>query len=142
MCKRIFIVQSVQEWVLLLKEAITNNLPQVRDHVSYSGSFDHVLDLIPNDGEILVITSDVFHDMSDENRAFQTTLKALNYQKNGDLLSQMIKEKNDKARVYVFSQFKPDSAKFLDGHVLNILEEREKSIHAVLELIEREAVIV
>ncbi len=69
------------------------------DNVIYESNFEKTLRIIPKDEEVVVITSDMFHDLKDE--LFKSS------EKDGSRLAMEVKKINPKAKVYVFSSYEP-----------------------------------
>ena len=133
--KTILIVQSVPVWMSILISAISAKLPELADFIGGTDSFDHALDLIPLKGELIVITSDMFHDQSSQHRK-SVTQKAFDSDKNSDNLAKLVKKKNKNAKVFVFSEFKPKTAEYLDGFIQKEHSNQIKNITNVLKIFE------
>ncbi|MFA6417213.1 MAG: hypothetical protein WCW61_03420 [Patescibacteria group bacterium] len=90
----------------LVQKTIQSVFPKLNDVVSYQGDFEKTLKEIPKNGELVVITSDMFYD--------QDNVKFSGKEKNGSKLAEEIKKINHAAKVYVFSMYKP-KPEFIDG---------------------------
>ncbi len=114
--KTVMIVQSNAAWIPILVNAISAKLPKLTDYLICTDNFEFALDLVPKEGELVVVTSEMFHDRVSvhKNRGNQ---KILDSEKNADRLAEEIKKINPKAIVYVFSEFKPSKHDFLDGFI-------------------------
>lgn len=94
----IIIVQSIPAALELIEGKIKNTFPSM-DNVIYESNFEKTLRIIPKDEEVVVITSDMFHDLKDE--LFKSS------EKDGSRLAMEVKKINPKAKVYVFSSYEP-----------------------------------
>ena len=114
--KTILIIQSIPAWVPILINSISEKFPGLAYCVYCTDSFDHAIDLIQKEGELIVVTSEMFHDdLSDHKK--DVTQKIPDYLKNGDKLAEMIKVINPKAKVYIFSEYEPKNNENIDGFV-------------------------
>lgn len=104
--RKIFVVQSNPRVLPLVQKTIQSAFPKLNEIVSYQGNFEKTLKEIPKNGELVVITSDMFYD--EDNVRFPAK------EKNGSKLAEEIKKINSQAKVYVFSMYKP-KPEFIDG---------------------------
>lgn len=102
---KIMIVQSIPDALSVIEKRIKEVFPLL-DNVIYEGSFEKALQVVPKDDDVVVITSDMFHD--DKNELFTRQ------EKDGSKLAEEIKKINPKAKVYVFSTYTP-RPHFVDG---------------------------
>lgn len=102
---KVIIVQSIPQALELIEKRIHEVFPLL-DNVTYESNFEKTLQIIPVDEELVVITSDMFHDDKDE--LFQRQ------EKDGSKLAEEIKKINPKAKVYVFSTYEP-RPDYIDG---------------------------
>jgi len=104
--RKIFIVQSNPDVLKLVREKIQSVFPELKNAVSYQGDFEKTLTEVPKDGELVVITSDQFHD--------KKNVKFSDQEKDGSKLAEEIKKINARAKVYVFSMYDP-KPEHIDG---------------------------
>ncbi len=107
---KIIIVQSNYLDTKKIEAGMSEYFPQLIDDIVYSGEFESTLDIIPKDEEIIVITSNMFHDLED--------VKFTSHEKKGNNLARLIKEINPKSKVYLFSTIYPNPHEkdYFDGH--------------------------
>jgi len=105
---KVIIVQSIPQALELIEKRIREVFP-ISDNVVYENNFEKTLQIIPTDEEVVVITSDMFHDDKDELFKRQ--------EKDGGKLAEEIKKINPKAKVYVFSTYEP-RYEHIDGFYL------------------------
>jgi hypothetical protein len=91
----------------MIKEEIGKVFPRLSGHVFYESNFEKTLNMIPKDEELVVIASDTYHDEGD--------FLFKDYEKDGDKLALEIKKVNPRARVYIFSTYKPKPGN-IDGY--------------------------
>jgi len=103
---KIIIVQSIPEVLGLIKKKIQEELNTSLIDILYESNFEKTLEMIPKDQKLIVITSDMFHDLKDE--LFKRS------EKDGSRLALEIKKINPKAKVYVFSSHVP-KMEHIDG---------------------------
>lgn len=104
---KLIIIQSVPACLKAVQNSIENNLPnKFPGGIIYNSNFEDVLDLIPKEGELTVITSNFFHD--------SLHVKFSCAEKSGDRLAELIKEINPVAKVYVFAESEP-AFTYVDG---------------------------
>ncbi|GEM_PF-2160363 len=97
---KLIIIQSVPACLKAAQKSIENNLPnKFPGGIIYNSNFEDVLNLIPKEGEVTVITSNFFHD--------SLHVKFSYAEKCGDRLAELIKEINPIAKVYVFAEQEP-----------------------------------
>jgi hypothetical protein len=89
--KTILIVQSNTGWIPILANAISAELPSLTDYLACTDNFEFALKLVPKRGELVVITSEMFHDSVSEHKD-RVTKKIPNSEKNGDRLALEIKK--------------------------------------------------
>lgn len=113
--KRILIVQSIPDWIAILREAILKELPELVNNILFINTFDQAIIIadVFKDDDLIVITSDMFHDEINNTGTF--TKKIPENEKDGNKLAQMIKALNPKAKVYLYSSYHPLEEDFLDG---------------------------
>lgn len=114
--KRIMIVQSIPEWLAAFKQVIEESFPQLKKNVNYTRSFDQAIDFTPKKGELIVISSRMFHGRS-LNYRIRHKLEIVDSEKVGEKLAEIIKGINPKARLYIFSEFEPAENEFVDGFI-------------------------
>jgi len=102
--KKIIVLQSILEQLELIQFGIKRNFPHLDDVVVYQSNFEETLAEITNEDELVVIASDWYHD--DKHIHFSRG------EKNGDRLAEEVKKINPLARVYIFSEYEPQS-----GHI-------------------------
>ena len=90
-----------------VQEAIERTFPDIAPQITYVSNFEEAIGLVPAAGEIVVITSNVFHDAKD--------ILYPGHEKNGSRLAEIVKAKNKESRVYVFSSEVPIDKKHIDG---------------------------
>jgi len=95
----IIIVQSLLDELEVVQKSIAGKFPELAKEIVYNSNFESTLDLIPKDEEVIVITSNFFHDSQD--------IKYSGSEKSGNRLAQLIKEINPTAEVYVFAETEP-----------------------------------
>ncbi len=78
-------------------------------------SFDQAVETLPTEGKLLVITSNTFHDgLSD----YQSKTSVISrYDKNANLLAQLLKEKNPETKVIVYADSLHDD-RYVDDYVM------------------------
>lgn len=132
--KTVIIVQTSLESIGRFQNLIKHEYPRLEKHVVYTDSFDETLSLVPEEGELVVISCNSFKDMaSNFHKLENTTIPE--HLKDGVMLAKMVKEENPKARVYLFSKDIVRENKYLDefipqnprgdmevGDVLNVLD--------------------
>lgn len=117
MIKKVLIVQSIPEWLGFFKDVIPKQFFLLKDDdVIYTDSFDEAVDVAPVGCELVVISSDMFHDKSSPYREFHGEIIP-DQEKNGAKLAQIIKALNPDCQFFVFSQFEPEKSKFIDGFI-------------------------
>ncbi len=115
--KKVLIVQSIPEWLDIFKSAIAKQFPLLKEEdFIYTGSFDEAVDVVPIDCELVVISSDMFHDVLSPYRELHGEIIPDN-EKNGASLAEIIKALNPKCKFFVFSQFEPKKSEFIDGFI-------------------------
>ncbi len=97
--RKIIIVQSNPEALKLIREKLRTVFPELNDVISYQRDFENTLNEVPKDCELVVITSDQFHD--------ERNVKFSDQEKDGSKLAEEIKKINPAAKVYVFSMYDP-----------------------------------
>jgi hypothetical protein len=102
---KVIVVQSISQALEMIEKKIREVFPLL-DNVIYESNFEKTLQIIPTEEEIVVITSDMFHDDKDE--LFERQ------EKDGSKLAEEIKKINPKAKVYVFSTYEP-RPEYIDG---------------------------
>lgn len=90
-----------------VQEAIERTFPEIAPNITYVSNFEEAISLVPAAGEIVVITSNVFHDAKD--------ILYPGHEKNGSRLAEIVKAKNKESKVYVFSSEVPFDQKHIDG---------------------------
>jgi hypothetical protein len=88
--KKILIVQSIPDWIVIITNAILKEFPELEKDIISTDSFDHAITITPIDTELIVITCETFHDISSEHRN-DTPQKISEDAKNSSKLAQMIK---------------------------------------------------
>lgn len=91
----IIVVQTTQE-VENLQKRINRIFPKLAGEIKCDNNFESALNLIPVDGEVVVITSNYFHD--EKNKLLPKE------QKNGNKLAELVKRINPRAKVHIFSE--------------------------------------
>ncbi|MFA6354989.1 MAG: hypothetical protein WCW65_01010 [Candidatus Paceibacterota bacterium] len=117
--KKVLIVQSIPEWLGFFKTAIAKEFPLLKDEdVIYTGSFDEAVDIAPTGCELVVISSDMFHDKSSPYRELHGEIIP-DEEKNGTKLAEIIKALNPDCKFFVFSQFEPEKSRLglVDGFI-------------------------
>lgn len=115
--RKILIVQSRPFGGESLIWLINAAHPELNDVIKSTDSFDHALDLVSSSEEVTVITGEVFRDdLSAYHK--QTKQKLPDCEKCGGALARLIKEKNPKAKVIVFSEQQPKDFDYLDAYIL------------------------
>lgn len=97
--KKIIVVQSNPEVLKKVREKMRTIFPELNEAISYQRDFENTLNEIPTDCELVVITSDQFHD--------ERNVKFSEQEKDGSKLAEEIKKINPAAKVYVFSMYDP-----------------------------------
>ena len=100
----------------------------------YTDSFDHALDIVPTDCELIVITSEMFHDWESDHHTLES--KVPDKEKDANRLAKMIKEINPNAKVYAFSEYGVD-LEFVDGYIQKHQMLPEESISGVLKILKK-----
>jgi hypothetical protein len=131
--KTILIAQSVPYWITVIIDAISGRLPDLADCICFTDSFDFALDLVPKQGELIVISSGMFHDSLSEKRK-TVAEKIPDNEKDGDKLAEEIKKINPEARIYVFSEYEPFESKYLDGFIKKIKGNNRESLTNLLKI--------
>lgn len=134
MGKTVIIVQTNLESIGRFQNLIQQEHPRLEKHTRYSDSFDEVLSLVPEEGELVVITCNRFNDKASSFHKLENTTIPDCF-KDGVMLAKMVKEKNPNTRVYLFSKQTVEENKYLDeftplnprgdmevGDVLNVLD--------------------
>lgn len=129
--KKILIVQSIPEWLTMLKNAISKEFPAIE--IECSDSFDYAVSLIKENEDLLVICSDEFHDKY--SRHSSQTSELPDELKDGDSLARLVKERNEKAKIFVFSSYQPISKIWHDDYIRKCNDKIEESIELLLEKI-------
>ncbi len=137
--RKIIIVQSLPEWISIIASKISKDIPLITPYVMYTDSFDHAIDLIPKDGELIVITSGMFHDIYSDQREI-VTQKISDSEKNGNKLAQMVKEINQNAKIYLFSEYAPKEHEYLDGFILKS-KFGDKNVSEIIKILKKEETI-
>lgn len=96
---KIIIVQSIPQVLELIKKKIQEEPRALLSDIVFEGNFENTLKIIPKDQELVVITSEWFHDSKDE--LFKSS------EKDASRLALEIKKINPKAKVYAFSSCEP-----------------------------------
>ncbi len=104
---KIIIVQTTPEGLEGVKKGIKRKFPELLNNITFNDNFESTLELIPKEGEIIVITSNIFHDKKNE--------LLPSHEKNGNKLAELIKEINATAKVYIFSANYPYPDESIDG---------------------------
>lgn len=133
--KTIMIVQSIPDWIKILVKTMADKLPNLVDCIIATDSFDHALDLVPKKGELIVVTSEMFHDHLSIHKE-SVKQKIPNSEKNGDKLAELIKKINKRAKVYVFSEFNPKSKENYDGFIQKVDYSEERSVENFMKIFE------
>lgn len=102
---KIIVVQSTPNALNVAKQAIEKAFPNL-NNVVYNSNFESTLKLIPKNEDVVVITSNMFHDDRD--------ILLPSYEKDGNKLSEMVKQINKKAKVYLYSTGTSDKNNFID----------------------------
>lgn len=142
--KKIIIVQSIPDWVTILKRVIPKKIPEISDILIFTDSFDHAIDVVKKskkeslskveDCHLLIITSDMFHDASSSHR--DRVIKNIpDMLKDSNLLAKMVKGLNPDAEVYTFSGYVPKETTYLDGYILETDDDEESALK-ILETIQ------
>lgn len=113
MNKKIIIIQ-IESAILALKEYCKKEFPDIIDSIIFSSSFNDAVELIPREGELVVLTRQTFFD------TFNKSAKEAKYtipenQKSASSLAKIIKGINQAAKVYAFSVY-PPGKEYLDGY--------------------------
>ncbi len=104
---KMLVIQSIPYVLELVREELNIAFPQLNGQVLYESEFEKSLEVVPKTQDLVVITSDFFHDKED--------ILFRREEKNSGRLAQEIKKINPRARVYAFSSCQPLSAEYLDG---------------------------
>lgn len=106
MSKKIIVVQTGVGGVR--QDDVNSFFPEIAENITCTMSFNTAKAMIPKEGEVIVITSHVFHDFD---VCITRTNERSDYKpdnlKNGNTLARVVKEINPKAKVYVFSSDAP-----------------------------------
>lgn len=114
--KTVIIVQTNLESIGRFQHFIRQEYPRLEEHVVYTDSFDETLSLVPKEGELVVISCNVFNDKaSDFSKLDKTTIPE--YLKDGVMLAKMVKEKNSNTRFFLFSKQIVRENKYLDEFI-------------------------
>ena len=105
--KTLIVIQSIDSALDYLKKQQKQWLPELNEQVIYDTNFENCLELIPKNGKIIVIASNIFHDK--ENKKFER------FAKNGGKLAEEIKKINPNSKVYIYSTDAPHNRKYIDG---------------------------
>ncbi len=132
--KKILIVQSVPGWIRVLSEAISKEVPNLIEDITYTDSFNHALEIAPRSGKLLVITSNMFHDNYSEHKNIVPEKIIDDFDKDGNQLAKLIKKINPEAQVFLFSEFMSADREFLDGYISKT-QYTPENIKAVLNTI-------
>lgn len=116
MSKKIMIVQSIPEWLSIFKSIILLELPRLAGDVIYTDSFDEAVDLTPLACELVVISSEMFHDKSSQYRELHGEIIP-DDEKSGANLAEIVKALNPNSKFFVFSQYEPEKSEFIDGFI-------------------------
>jgi len=115
--KKVLIVQSIPEWLDFFKNAIPKQFPLLKEEdIIYTGSFDEAVDVTPHGCELVVISSDMFHDKFSPYRELHGEIIP-DEEKNGATLARLIKALHPNCKFFVFSQFEPEKSEFIDGFI-------------------------
>jgi hypothetical protein len=114
--KNIIIFQILPDWVDIIKDAIEQASLEITPNISYPSTLDECLELVPKEGELLVICNSTFHgvDSSYEKNVDGKTEKCF---KNADDLAFSIKKINKKAKVWVYSERPPKTILYINGFI-------------------------
>ena len=108
--KTIIFVQSLSTPERMKKE-IRKFSPELSEKVLYSTNFEVTLEMIPKEGEVVIITSDAFHEED---------VHILNIDKDGYRLAELAKKVNSQVKVYIYSSYAPskldEDVNLIDGH--------------------------
>ena len=116
---KVLVVQSVDTWIDILKNLVNTKYKEIADCFSFTDSFDNAVELVESkmkNEELYVITSEMFHDQYSSHRETATYHIAESL-KCASTLGELIKGINPKAKVFVFSEFKPVATAFIDEFV-------------------------
>jgi len=100
---RVIIVQTSLASIARFQHFIRHEYPRLEKITVYTDSFDEALSLVPEEGELVVISCNSFNDrVSDFRKLHQTTIPE--NLKDGVTLAKMVREKNRKARCLLFTK--------------------------------------
>lgn len=116
MDKKILIVQSIPEWLLIFRTIIQQEMPLFKGEVIYTDSFDEAVDIIPLTCELVVISSGMFHDKLSNYRELHGEIIS-DKEKSGVALAELAKKLNPKCKFYIFSEYEPEDCEFIDGFI-------------------------
>lgn len=132
--KNLLIIQSIPTWVSILEAGLSKPAITETYCISITDSFDHAIDLIPREGEVIVITSEMFHDEYSNFRK-SVTQKIPDKEKSANKLAELVKAINNKAKVYTFSEFSPNGFEYLDGCILKNKHKPQESINDIIKIL-------
>ncbi|MFZ4648656.1 MAG: hypothetical protein ACOYMB_03430 [Patescibacteria group bacterium] len=133
MKKVILIVQSIPEWLDILKMIFRQEFPEAS--IIATDSFDFAVDLAHKQKEINVVCSNMFYDESSIHRG-RVIQKVDDSLKDSNMLAKLIKELNTTAKVFCFSGNEPANKEYLDGYVIKDENNNYKeSLSKLLEVI-------
>lgn len=105
--KTIIIVQTALGSLESIKKSVGKNFPQLKEKILYDNNFESALTLIPKEGEVIVITSNFFHDKND--------ILFNQYEKNGNKMAEEVKKINPASKIYAFSTDYLEEDDHIDG---------------------------
>lgn len=114
--KKVIIVQTELASIGRFQHFIKQEYPRLEKHVVYTDSFDETLSLVPEEGELVVISCNSFNDMASNFHKLENTTIPESF-KDGVMLAKMVKRKNSKARFYLFSKQIVRENKYLDEFI-------------------------
>lgn len=114
--KKVIIVQTSLESIARFQNFIKQEYPRLEKNVVYTDSFDEALSLVPEEGELVVISCNSFNDrVSDFRKLHETTIPE--NLKNGVTLAKRVKEKNSKARCLLFTKQIVEENEYVDEFI-------------------------
>lgn len=107
MDKKVIVVETTG-MLESMRLALIKNFPFLEESLVFSNTFDGALEKVPFEGNVVVISSNMFHESKDPH---------FDVKKSADILAQAVKEINPSAQVYAFSAFPPrEFEKAIDGY--------------------------
>ena len=132
--KKILIVQSIPKWLNMIRGHLKEKSLSLIEGVNivFTDSFDHAVDIVPTNCELLVISSEEFHDNLSIHKSEP---KMANVLKDSNALAILLKQKNSHAIIHVFSEYAPKEVQNIDGYIAKVRGDEYIGLEKIAELI-------